>query len=180
MSIPIQPRTFLAWFCLAFALLSLLAIAQAEKGEDAAGMKISIFGYEGILEPMEAGQALDTIRTLVIGDPPFLREEVDASSASLASCLAGKIQKGEKVVHFFRLRFSSEASALSALNQKRKATRKESPLSVEDPSNCRTPYFGLYFDGKQWAGYRRAEGLLVLLKGAVSQEDFFHIMEKAL
>jgi|GEM_PF-3569274 len=162
------------------AFLWILAPAQAGEGGISAATQISINGYEGTLEPVEVGVALDTARALGIGDPPFLKEDLNAASAGIVSCLAGTIQKEERVVHFLRLQFVSEAAALSALNQMRKATRKESPLSVEDPSNCRNPHFGLYFDGKQWSGYRRVEGSLVLLKGAISQEDFFRLMEKAL
>ena len=166
---------------LAFAVcLVSLSIAGAEQSESISETQLSINGYEGKLQKVEVPAMMQAIRDLKIGDPAYLKELESLDLYGINDCQGGVLLKGANVVHVFKLQFSSEDQAVSVLNQKRKATRKQSPLTVEDPTNCRNPNFGLYFDGTDWSGYRRVKEVLVLLKGAVSQEDFFRIMEKVI
>jgi len=162
---------------LAFCLSPLQAVAGGQSGSPSEG-SLSIHGYEGMLETMEIPATLQAIRELKIGDPPYLKELESLDSYGISNCQGGVLQKGSALVHVFKLQFGSEEQAVSVLNLKCKPNPKRSPLSVEDPTNCRTPYFGLYFDGNDWSGFRRVKEVVVLLKGPVSQEDFFKIMEK--
>jgi hypothetical protein len=164
---------------LAFCLGSLTAVG-GEQSESIPETQLSINGYEGRLQKIEVPATVQAIRELKIGDPPYLKELDSVDSYGINSCQGGALQRGSTRVHVFRLQFQSEDQALSILNLKLKPSKKRSPLSVEDPTNCRTPYFGLYFDGTDWSGYRRVKDVVVLLKGAVSQEDFFRIMEKVI
>ncbi len=143
--------------------------------------QLQINGYEGALKPSEVPAALVAIKELKIGDPPFLKGLDTPEGYGIASCESGVLQKGSVQVHIFKLHFQSEDQATSVIQLKRNPSKKgRAPLTVEDSTNCRTPYFGLYFDGTDWSGYRREKETLVLLKGPVSQEDFYRFMEKAI
>jgi hypothetical protein len=169
---------------LAFAFGLTLAIGcllmGADPGEAIGETKLQINGYEGTLNPSEVSAALVAIKELKLGDPPFLKELDAPEGYGIGSCEGGVLQKGSVQVHIFKLHFQSEDQAISAINLKSKRSTHRSPLSMEDPENCRNPYFGLCFDGTDWSGYRREKETLVLLKGAVSQEDFYRFMEKAI
>lgn len=166
-------------FVLAFCLGSLTAARGGESDPSSGNSRsISINGYEGRLEEIEIPASVQAVRELKIGDPPYLKELESLDSYGINGCQGGVIQKGSALVHVFRIQFGSEEQAVSVLNLKCKPSPKRSPLTVEDPTNCRNPYFGLYFDGNDWSGFRRVKDVVVLLKGAVSQEDFFKIMEK--
>lgn len=172
-------RSLFLLLTFAGCLLS-LAIAGAEQNKSISETQLSINGYEGKLLEMDVPATVQAIRELKIGDPPYLKELESLDLYGINDCQGGALQKGSALVHVFKLQFSSEDQAVSVLTLKCKPTRKQSPLTVEDPTNCRNPQFGLYFDGTDWSGYRREKEVLVLLKGAVSQEDFFRIMEKVI
>lgn len=143
-------------------------------------IKLNIDGYVGILQKMEIPVALAAIKDLKVGDPPFLKELENADDYGIVSVRGGVLQKGDSQAQVYRIHFASEEKADSALEMKKKSGTKRAPLMVEDPMNCRTPEFGLYCDGKNWSGFRREKEVLVLIKGAVSQEEFFRFMEKAI
>ncbi len=163
-------------------LLGSMPVGAAEQDPNgtAAETKLSVNGYEGVLEKIEIPEAVLAIEKLEIGDPPFLNKLDSPEAYGILSCQGGVLQKGAAVVHLFRLQFPSEEKVIANLHLKRKPTPKRGPLMVEDPTNCRNSDFGLYFDGTHWSGFRSENGALALLKGAVSQEDFFRIMEKAI
>ncbi|MBI3990467.1 MAG: hypothetical protein HY347_12730 [candidate division NC10 bacterium] len=142
--------------------------------------RLSINGYEGILQGMDVPAALLAMKELKIGQPPFLKELEAIQAYGIDSSQSGVLQKGAARVHMFRLKFQSEGQAVSSINLKRQQSPQRPGLSVEDPMNTRNPDFGLFFDGTSWSGFRRQKEVVVLLKGAVSQEDFFRIMEKVL
>ncbi|MDH7500012.1 MAG: hypothetical protein QHH30_06455 [candidate division NC10 bacterium] len=162
---------------LAFWLDPLPALAGGQNDSPSENL-LSIDGYEGKLENIEIPATVQAIRELQIGDPAFLQELGSLDSYGISNCQGGVLQKGSAVVHVFKVRFRSEEQAVSVLNLKRKPSSKRGPLMVEDATNCRNPDFGLYFDGNDWSGFRRVKEVVVLLKGPVSQEDFFKIMEK--
>jgi hypothetical protein len=142
--------------------------------------KLEINGYVGTLQETEVPAAIQAIKDLRIGDPPILKEQDPPAEYGINSCESGVLQKGEVRVHVFKLHFQSEDQATSAINMKCKPSKSRGPLMVEDPTNCRNPYFGLFFDGTDWSGYRREKKTLVLLKAPVSQEDFYRFMEKVI
>jgi hypothetical protein len=146
----------------------------------AAETKLEINGYVGVIQELKVPAAIDAIKELKIGDPQFLKEADNPDGYGIASCESGVLKKGEVQVHIFKLHFQSEDQAASAIELKCKRSKNRAPLSVEDPENCRDSHFGLYFDGTYWSGYRREKETLVLLKAAVSQEDFYRFMEKAI
>ena len=166
--------TFFLYF---FLPLGSLTIAGGEQGE-----KLSIFGFEGMLQEMEVPSAISKIKKLKIGQPLFLKELEAVESYGIDSCLGGVLQRGKDQVRVFKLKFESEEKAVASINlemgESPHGTRP--PLIIEDPRNCRNPHFGLFFDGTYWSGFRRAKDVLALMRGAVSQEDFFHIMEKVI
>jgi hypothetical protein len=164
---------------LALSLGSLTAAAGA-LGEFAAETRLSINGYEGTLQNLEPPAALLAIKELKIGDPPFLKELETPEGYGIIFSQDGALRKGAALVQVFKLQLSSEDQASSILNLKCKQPTHRSALTVEDPMNCRTPDFGLFFDGTNWSGFRKEKAVLVLMKGAVSQEDFFRIMEKVI
>jgi len=152
----------------------------ASQSNAAEETQLQINGYEGALKPSEVPAALVAIKELKIGDPPFLKELDTPEGYGIASCESGVLKKGEVQVHIFKLHFQSEDQATSVIQLKCKPSKSRAPLTIEDSTNCRTPYFGLYFDGTDWSGYRREKETLVLLKGPVSQEDFYRFMEKVI
>jgi hypothetical protein len=173
--------SLLSAFTFGFALACSYLLVGAGQSEAAGEVKLSIYGYEGTLQTSESSAATLAIQELKIGDPPFLKE-LSAEDYGIASSESGVLRKGSFQVHVFKLHFRSEDQATSVINMKckRSGHRTTNPLSVEDPENCRTPEFGLYSDGTAWSGYRREKETLVLLKGAVPQEDFYHLMEKVI
>lgn len=173
-------RGFSLLLALCLSLAFCFASLTMAGGESPPETLLSINGYEGRLQKVEVPATVQAIRELKIGDPPYLKELDSLDSYGIESCQGGVLQKGSALVHVFRLQFQSEDQAVSVINLNRKPTTTRPPLSAEDPTNCRNPYFGLYFDGKDWSGFRRVKDVLVLLKGAVSQEDFFRIMEKVI
>ena len=161
-------------------VLGLLLIGHGQ-GNAAGETQLEINGYAGVIQESEVPAALDAIKELKIGDPPYLKDLGAPDGYGIASCEAGVLQKGSVQVHVFKLHFQSEDQATSVINLKCNPSKKgRAPLTVEDPTNCRNPYFGLYFDGTDWSGYRREKETLVLLKGPVSQEDFYRFMEKVI
>ena len=174
--------SFLALVLWTLILLGSMPVAAADqdKGEAASETRLNVNGYEGVLEKIEVPEAVLAIEKLEIGDPPFLNKLDSPEAYGILSCQGGVLKKGEATVHLFRLQFPSEEKVMANLHLKCKRTPKKGPLMVEDPTNCRNPDFGLYFDGTYWSGFRSEKGTLALLKGAVSQEDFFRMMEKAL
>lgn len=162
--------------CLFFSLGS-ITIAGGGQEE-----RLSTFGFEGVLHQMDVPSAIREIKRLKIGRPPFLKDLDAVEAYGIDSSLSGVLQRGKDRVWVFKLKFESEEQALSNINQKMGelpfGTRR--PITVEDPQNCRNSNFGLFFDGTYWSGYRRGKNVLALMKGAVSQEDFFHIMEKVI
>lgn len=177
------PRPWLA-LALTFAMgsvfpLGSVAIAGGNQTESMAETRLSINGYEGILREMDVPAALLAMKELKIGQPLFLKELETIEAYGIASCQGG-LQRGTDRVHVFRLKFQSEGQAISSINLKRQPTERPGVLVVEDPKNTRNPHFRLFFDGTSWSGFRRKNEVVVLLKGAVSQEDFFRIMEKVL
>ncbi|HEX9920406.1 MAG TPA: hypothetical protein VGB21_02825 [Candidatus Methylomirabilis sp.] len=168
-------------FALGLALSLGSAIsATAAQGESATETWLSINGYEGTLQNLEPPAALLAIKELKIGDPPFLKELEATDLYGITSSQGGALRKGAALVQVFKLQLSSEDQASSILNLKCKQSTHRAPLAAEDPTNCRTPDFGLFFDGTNWSGFRREKAVLVLMKGAVSQEEFFRIMEKVI
>lgn len=164
-------------FCLAFSLSSVAGTGGGE-AEFVPEIKLSINGYEGVLRVMEVPAALLAIKELEIGQPPFLKELETVEAYGLDSSQSGVLQKGAARVHVFKLTFRSEGQAVTSLNLRRQRSAPRPGLMVEDPMNTRNPFFGLFFDGTSWSGFRRVKEVLILLKGAVPQEDFFRIMEK--
>ena len=171
-------RLLIFAFGLTLVLCSLMIGASQSNAAEETQLQIN--GYEGALKPSEVPAALVAIKELKIGDPPFLKELDTPEGYGIASCESGVLKKGEVQVHIFKLHFQSEDQLTSAINLKGKRSKSRSVLSVEDSENCRNPHFGLYFDGTDWSGYRREKETLVLLKGPVSQEDFYRFMEKAI
>jgi hypothetical protein len=175
-----QDLSRLLIFALGLTLvLGFLMIGTSQRNA-AAETKLEINGYAGVIQELKVPAALDAIKELKIGDPQFLKEADSPDGYGIASCESGVLQKGEVQVHIFKLHFQSEDQAASAINLKCKRSKNRSALSVEDSENCRNSYFGLYYDGTYWSGYRREKETLVLLKAAVSQEDFYRFMEKAI
>jgi branched-chain amino acid transport system substrate-binding protein len=166
--------TFFLYF---FLPLGSLTIAGGDQSED-----LSIFGFQGVLEEIEVPSAISKIKKLKIGQPLFLKEVDAVESYGIDSCSGGVLQRGKDKVWVFKLKFESENQAVSSINLKMGdspyGTRR--PITVEDPQNCRNSNFGLFFDGTYWSGFRRNKGVLALMKGAVSQEDLFRIMEKVI
>ncbi len=160
-----------------FLSLGSVTITGGEQGE-----KLSIFGFQGMLEEIEAPSAISKIKKLKIGQPLFLKDLDSVEGYGIDSCLGGVLRRGQDKVWVIKLEFKSEDQAISSINLNRGEAPggTRSPLTVEDPRNCRNPHFGLFFDGTYWSGFRRNKGVLALMKGAVSQEDFFHIMEKVI
>jgi len=179
-------RFFALSFTVAFYLflaLGSLTIAGGEQGESIPeAAKLSIFGYEGVLYEMDVAAAIREIKELGIGQPPFLKDLDAVEDYGVDSCLSGVLQKDKEQVWVFKLKFGSEDQALSSINLKmqRSPHRARPPLTIEDPKNCRNSDFGLFFDGTYWSGFRREKEVLALMRGAVSQEDFFHIMERVI
>jgi len=171
------------WWVLVLALILCLAFsrfsgATGDETEPLTGTRVNISGYEGILRAMEVPAALLAIKELGIGQPPFLKELETVEAYGVDSSRSGVLQKGTERVHVFKLTFRSEGQAVASLNLRRQRSAPRPGLMVEDPMNTRNPSFGLFFDGTSWSGFRRKQEVLILLKGAVSQEDFFRIMEK--
>jgi branched-chain amino acid transport system substrate-binding protein len=161
--------------CLFFSFGS-LTMAWGEQDE-----KMSIAGFEGMLKQMEVSTAISEIKKLEIGQPLFLKDREAIEAYGIDSCSAGVLERGNDKVSVFKLKFQSEEKTISSINlERKKLPRRTGALTVEDVTNLRNPDFGLFFDGTYWSGYRRNRGVLALMKGAVSQEDFFHIMEKVL
>jgi len=171
-------RLLIFAFGLTLALCSLMIGAGQRNA--AAETKLEINGYVGVIQELKVPAAIDAIKELKIGDPQFLKEADSPDGYGIASCESGVLQKGEAQVQIFKLHFQSDDQAASAINLKCKRSKNRSALSVEDSENCRNSYFGLYYDGTYWSGYRREKETLVLLKGAVSQEDFYRFMEKVI
>ena len=169
--------TFAIWHLF---LIGSVAKAEGDQRESLAETRLSINGYEGILREMDVPAALLAMKELKIGQPLFLKELETIEVYGIASCQGGVLQRGTDRVHVFRLKFQSEGQAVSSINLKRQQSPQRPGLSAEDPMNTRNPSFGLFFDGTSWSGFRRVKEVLILLKGAVSQEDFFRIMEKVL
>ena len=171
-------RLFIFAFGLTLVLCSLMSGAGQRNA--AAETTLEMNGYVGVIQELKVPAAIDAIKELKIGDPQFLQELDSPDGYGIASCESGVLKKGEAQVHIFKLHFQSEDQSTSAINLKCKRSKNRTALSVEDSENCRNPYFGLYFDGTYWSGYRREKETLVLLKAAVSQEDFYRFMEKAI
>jgi branched-chain amino acid transport system substrate-binding protein len=165
-----------------FALFAMVLIAAGQKAHALETTKMSINGFEGTLEKMDVPDAIRKIRELKIGEPAFLKEPEDVEEYGIQSSIGGILKRGEEQVQVFELEFKSEDQACSSLEMKtgESPVHTTGPLVVEDPMNCRNLYFGLFFDGTYWTGFRRDKGVLALMKGALSQEDFFHIMEKVI
>jgi hypothetical protein len=175
-----QDLSRLLIFVLGVTLVFGFMMSGAGQRNAAAETKLEINGYVGVIQELKVPAAIDAIKELKIGDPQFLKEADSPNGYGIASCESGILKKGEAQVQIFKLHFQSEDQAASAIELKCKRSKNRSPLSVEDPENCRNSYFGLYFDGTYWSGYRREKETLVFLKAAVSQEDFYRFMEKAI
>ncbi len=160
-----------------FLSLGSLTIAEGEQGE-----KLSIFGFQGMLKQMEVPSGISKIKKLKIGEPLFLKELGAVEDYGINSCSGGILKRGKDKVWVFKLKFDSEDQAISSINLKtgEGPRRTRGPLTIEDASNLRNCDFGLFFDGTYWSGFRRNNGVLALMKGAVSQEDFFRIMERVI
>jgi branched-chain amino acid transport system substrate-binding protein len=143
---------------------------------------LSISGFQGTLTPKEVSAALSEITNLKIGQPPFLKDLEAVEAYGIGSCSGGVLQRQNEEVLVFKLTFQSEDKAISSINLKREKVpgRSHKGLAPEDETNVRNRDFGLFYDGTNWSGYRRNGVVLALMKGAVSQEDFFRIMEKIL
>jgi branched-chain amino acid transport system substrate-binding protein len=144
--------------------------------------KLSISGFAGTLNQTGGPAAISEIKRLKIGQPLFLKDLDTIEAYGINSCSGGVLQRGEEKVWVFKLKFQSEEQAISSINLKREKLprRTRGSMAPEDETNLRNRDFGLFFDGTSWSGYRRNRGVLALMKGAVSQEDFFHIMEKVI
>ncbi len=175
-----QDFTRLLISALGVTLVLGLLVSGASQSNAAAETKLEINGYVGVIQELKVPAAIDAIKELKIGDPQFLKEADSPDGYGIASCESGVLKKGEAQVQIFKLHFQSEDQAASAIELKCKRSKNRTALSVEDSENCRNSYFGLYFDGTYWSGYRREKETLVLLKAAVSQEDFYRFMEKAI
>jgi branched-chain amino acid transport system substrate-binding protein len=144
--------------------------------------KLSISGFEGMLKQIEISTAISEIKKLKIGQPPFLKDLDAIEAYGIDSCFGGVLQRQNEEVWVFKLKFQSEEQAISSINLKREKVPRRAPgtLAPEDETNMRNRDFGLFYDGTNWSGYRREGSVLAFMKGAVSQEDFFRIMEKVL
>ena len=166
--------TFYLCFFLPLGSLTIVGGEQTEK--------LSIFGFEGMLEEIGVPSAISKIKKLKIGEPLFLKDLDAIEAYGINASSGGILKRGNEKVWVFKLEFGSEDQAISSINLKMggspQGTRK--PLTIEDHRNCRNAYFGLFFDGTNWSGFRRNKGVLALMKGSVSQEDFFRIMERVL
>lgn len=162
-----------------YLFFSLGSITIAGGGQEE---RLSTFGFEGVLHQMDVPSAIREIKKLRIGRPPFLKDLDAVEGYGIDSSLSGVLQRGNDRVWVFKLKFESEDQALSSINLKmgKLPYGTRIPMGAEDPQNWRNSDFGLFFDGTYWSGFRRGKNVLALMKGAVSQEDFFHIMEKVI
>lgn len=142
--------------------------------------KLSIAGYEGMLEKMDVPDAIEAISALKIGLPPFLKHIEKIQDCGIHSGVGGVLEKGKNQVKIFKLKFESDEQAISKINLKMQKSGLEGIklLKVEDPKNIRNRDFGLFFDGTSWSGFRREKNVIALMKGDVSQEDIYYIMGK--
>ncbi len=151
-------------------------------GESACAIEeteLRVSGFEGILQRTDVAHALSEIKGLRIGQPPFLRD-LGATDHGIEMALAAVLRKGRDEVRVFKLKFESEDQAIASLNLDRQAGPQDSinPYTIEDPKNCRNRDFGLFFDGMYWSGFRRSTDVIAVMKGDVTQEDMFHLMEE--
>ena len=141
--------------------------------------ELRIFGFEGMLQKADVATALTEIKELHIGQPPFLRD-LGTTDHGVDKAHSAVLRKGRDEVRLFRLRFESEDQAIASLNLETQPGQHDSinPYTIEDPKNCRNQDFGLFFDGMYWSGYRRNTDVIAIMKGDLTQEDMFHLMEE--
>ena len=171
----------LAVFVGCFLAVGGWALGAAEgSGPVLKSTKMSIFGFEGTLQKVSADAAVSTVLAMKIGKPPFLKTVEEMAGCSVVAAVSGTLKHGKDAVRVFKLKFGSEEQAVSVINLERERGPEDSrsPLKVEDPRNMRNRDFGLFFDGRTWTGFRRQGDVLALMKGAVSQEAMFHMMEE--
>ncbi len=143
------------------------------------GAELRIFGFEGVLQKADVANALSEIRDLRIGRPPFLRD-LGPTDDGIEKAHSAVLRKGRDEVRLFKLKFESEDRAIASLNLETRPSQYDStnPYTIEDPKNCRNQDFGLFFDGTYWSGFRRNTDVIALMKGDLTQEDMFHLMEE--
>jgi len=141
--------------------------------------ELRIFGFEGVLQNTDVTNALSEIKGLRIGQPPFLKD-MGPTDHRIDKAHSAVLRKGRDEVRLFKLKFESEQQAIASLNLKTQPGQHDSinPYTIEDPKNCRNQDFGLFFDGTYWSGFRRNTDVIAIMKGDLTQEDMFHIMEE--
>ena len=80
--------------------------------------KLSIAGYEGMLKKMDVPGAIEAIRALRIGHPPFLKHIEKIQDCGIHSGVGGVLEKGKNQVKVFKLKFESDDQAISSINLK--------------------------------------------------------------
>jgi hypothetical protein len=141
--------------------------------------ELHIFGFEGVLQKADVAKALTEIKGLRIGQPPFLRD-LGPTDHGIDKAHSALLRKGRDEVRLFKLKFESEDRAIASLNLETQPGQHDSinPYTIEDPKNCRNQDFGLFFDGMYWSGFRRNTDVIAIMKGDLTQEDMFHLMEE--
>ena len=148
-------------------------------GDTAGATELRIFGFEGTLQKADVTDALTEIKDLQIGLPPFLKD-LGATDFGVEQAQSALLRKGRDEVRLFKLKFESEQQAIASLNLKMQAGPHDSinPYTIEDPMNCRNQDFGLFFDGMYWSGFRRNTDVIAIMKGDITREEMFHLMEE--
>ena len=148
-------------------------------GDTVRATELRIFGFEGTLQKTDVANALIEIKDLRIGLPPFLRD-LGPTDFGIEQAQSALLRKGRDEVRLFKLEFESEQQAIASLNLEMQAGPNDSinPYTIEDPMNCRNQDFGLFFDGTYWSGFRRNTDVIAIMKGDITREDMFHLMEE--